>query len=92
MYQAALKTYESVTKTTMSGREVEAAVLTKAALKLKECQGRWDAPDREAKLDSALKYNQRVWSILQAEISKPENPLPEAVKQDATASFSSTSR
>lgn len=82
MYQAALKTYESVTKTTMSGREVEAAVLTKAALRLKECQGRWDAPDREAKLDSALKYNQRVWSILQAEISKPENPLPEKLKID----------
>ena len=32
------------------------------------------APDREAKLDSALKYNQRVWSIFQAEISKAGKP------------------
>jgi flagellar protein FlaF len=66
----------------MSGREVEAAVLTKAALKLKDCQGKWDAPDRDARLDSALKFNQRVWSILQAEIMKPENPLPEKLKVD----------
>lgn len=80
MYQAALKTYESVNKSTMSGREIEAQVLTKAALKLKECQTLWDAADRPAKLDRALRHNQRVWSILQAEISKPENPLPEAIK------------
>jgi flagellar biosynthesis activator protein FlaF len=82
VYLAALKTYESVSKSTISGREVEASVLTKAALKLKECQAGWSAPDREAKLDSALKFNQRVWTILQAEISKPENPLPEKLKID----------
>ena len=40
-----LKTYESVDKATQSGREIEAAVLTKAAVKLKECQDGWDAPD-----------------------------------------------
>ena len=33
-------------KATQSGREIEAAVLTKAAVKLKECQDNWDAPDR----------------------------------------------
>jgi len=38
MYQAALKAYESVNKSTMNGRDVEAAVLTKAALKLKASQ------------------------------------------------------
>ncbi len=43
MYQAALKAYDSVNKSTMSGRDVEAEVLTKAALKLKACQDNVDA-------------------------------------------------
>ena len=82
MYQAALKTYENVNKTTVSGREVEAAVLVKAALKLRECQTGWDATDRDARLQGALKFNQRVWSIFQAELTKPENPLPAKIKND----------
>ena len=36
MYQTALKAYDSVNRSTMSGRDVEAEVLTKAALKLKD--------------------------------------------------------
>ena len=82
MYQTALKAYETVTKSTMSGRDVEASVLTKAALKLKECREDWDAPGRDAKLDKALKFNQRVWSILQAELGSRDNPLPESLKLD----------
>jgi flagellar protein FlaF len=82
VYQAALKTYESVTKSTMTGREVEAGVLTKAAIRLKECQNHWDATDRDLKLQGALRFTQRVWSILQAELEKKENPLPNKVKID----------
>jgi flagellar biosynthesis activator protein FlaF len=82
VYQTALKAYESVNKSTMGGRDVEAAVLTKAALKLKECQTHWDAADRFSKLDSALKFNQRIWTIFQAELSKQENPLPHTLKID----------
>jgi flagellar protein FlaF len=66
----------------MGGRDIEAAVLTKAALKLKACQSNWDAADRFSKLDSALKFNQRVWTIFQAELSKKENPLPNTLKVD----------
>ncbi len=82
MYSNVLKTYESVDKNTMSGRETEARVLTKAALKLKQCQQGWDEPDRDDRLDEALKYTQRIWSIFQAELSKQENPLPTALKRD----------
>ncbi|MCD6561653.1 MAG: flagellar biosynthesis regulator FlaF [Deltaproteobacteria bacterium] len=66
----------------MSGREVEAAVLTKAALKLKKCQNNWDADDREIELDAALKFNQRIWTIFQGELIKEENPLPINFKRD----------
>jgi flagellar protein FlaF len=82
VYQAALKTYDSITRSTMSGREVEAAVLTKAALKLKECQDNWDSAERHAKLETALKFSQRVWSIFQAELEKKDNPLPTPLKVD----------
>jgi len=82
VYQPTLKAYESVAKSTMNGREVEAAVLTKAARKLKECQTSWDADDRETQLNQALRFNQRIWSILQAELSKKQNPLPDKIKID----------
>ena len=82
MYANQLRTYETVSKSTLSGRQVEAAVLTKAALKLKHCQENWEAEDRSAKLDEALKFNQLVWSIFQAELVRPHNPLPKKLRED----------
>jgi len=77
-----LQAYEHVSKATRSGREVEAAVLTKAAVKLKECQDNWDAPDREHKLYEALKYNQRIWSIFQSELSREDHEIPKKLRFD----------
>ncbi len=82
MYQAALKAYDSVNKATMGGRDVEAEVLTKAALKLKACQESWAENGQPAKLSAALQYNQRIWTIFQAELEKPDNPLPSNLKTD----------
>lgn len=82
VYQAAFKSYDSVNKATMGGRDVEAEVLTKAALKLKACQDSWVERGQAAMLAAALKYNQRIWTILQAELEKPDNPLPVAVRRD----------
>ena len=75
MYSSPLQAYESVNQTTMSGREIEAAVLTKAARKLRECQQNWKQADRDQRLNEALKYNQLVWSIFQEELKKEPNPL-----------------
>jgi flagellar protein FlaF len=77
-----VKSYQSVDKETMSGRETEARVLTQGALKLVDCQNNWDASNRQQRLDNALKYNQRIWSIFQVEMSKPDNPLPDQIKQN----------
>ena len=82
MLQNAVKSYQTVDKETMSGRETEARVLTQAALKLIDCLKHWDAPDRNSRLDAALKYNQRIWSIFQVEIAKPDNPLPHPIKMN----------
>ena len=77
-----LRAYDSVSKATQSGREIEAAVLTKAALKLKKCQDDWNAPDRDNRLDEALKYNQRIWSIFQSELSREDHQLPKKLRLD----------
>ena len=77
-----LKAYDSVSKATQSGREIEAAVLTKAALKLKKCQDDWDAMDLENRLNEALKYNQRIWSIFQSELSREDHELPKKLRLD----------
>jgi flagellar protein FlaF len=77
-----LRAYDSVSKATQSGREIEAAVLTKAALKLKKCQEDWDAPDRGNRLEEALKYNQRIWSIFQSELSREDHQLPKKLRLD----------
>jgi len=82
VYNSPLKAYETVNKTTMSGREIEASVLNQAALRLKECQDKWDAEDRDERLDAALNFNQQIWSILQAELVKADNPLPKQVRQN----------
>jgi flagellar protein FlaF len=82
MHADAVKSYESVNKLTMSGREVEAAVLTKAARKLKQCRENWEQSGREKSLEEALKYNQRVWSILQGELSRENHPLPRQLRRD----------
>ena len=82
MYRNPLEAYDTVNKATMSGRDVEAAVLTKAALKLKACQDDWNAEDRDTKLDAALRFNQKVWSVFQGELANKENPLPVQLKQN----------
>lgn len=82
MYGAQLEAYRTVQKTTMSGREIEASVLTKAALMLKACQNAWDTPDLDGRLEEALRFNQRIWSIFQGEVSREDNPMPKGLCSD----------
>lgn len=82
MYNQALNAYKQVGNSTISGRETEARVLTEAAQKLKKCQESWDSSDLEVKLDQALRYNQKIWSLFQAELTREENPMPGKLKID----------
>ena len=82
MYSNAMSSYESVDNMTMPGRGIEAAVLTKAARKLRECQDNWVIDDQDRKLEEALKYNQRIWSIFQVELAKDDHPLPKRLRSD----------
>jgi flagellar protein FlaF len=82
VYNNALNAYKSVEKSTVSGRETEARVLTEAAIKLRACQKKWDESDRITLLEEALSYNQRIWTIFQTELGRADNPLPDHIKMD----------
>jgi flagellar protein FlaF len=77
-----LSAYQSVEKATLSGRELEASVLMKAALILADVQEQWDAPQLDERLDVALRNNQRIWTVFQAELTEPDNPLPLEIKRN----------
>jgi len=63
MHQNPVNTYASMQKEHLSGRELEASVLSRAGLMLKQVQDNWNAPDREQKMLEAVKFNQKVWSF-----------------------------
>ncbi|MBF0328315.1 MAG: flagellar biosynthesis regulator FlaF [Nitrospirae bacterium] len=77
-----LDAYKQVDKTTLNGRELEASVLVKSAMALKECQDNWNAADRDEMLQLAIKYNQMIWSIFQSELAQGTNPLPHNIRED----------
>jgi flagellar protein FlaF len=77
-----LDAYQSVEKATLNGRELEASVLSKAANLMQELSRDWDAPAREERMEEALRFNQRVWSFFQVELSQEENPLPAEIKRN----------
>jgi flagellar protein FlaF len=63
--------YQNANKEGMSQRELEASLLTRAGLMLKSCQDNWDAPERDQRLEEAVKFSQRIWSLFQSELSMP---------------------
>ncbi len=82
MYKKQLEVYKATDKATMSGRDIEASVLTEAAFKLKDCQDNWGAEDREVKLQEAFRFNQLIWSVFQGELVRADHPLPKNLRQD----------
>lgn len=80
MSHYAADAYATVEKITASGRQLEASALFRAARALQLAQDGWGTPGSDAKLDAALKLNQRIWTFFQAELSAADNPLPDALK------------
>jgi flagellar biosynthesis activator protein FlaF len=80
-----LDAYRNVEKATLSQRDLEATVLTKAALQLQSIRENWTRENHDAQLEDALSYNQRVWSFFQAELSQESNPMPDEIKRNLLA-------
>jgi len=80
MFNSPHDAYDTARKTSPSSRELEAAALFKAARLLEACQQRSDREDGPARLDAALRYNQRLWSLFQCELDAPDHPLPPDIR------------
>lgn len=82
MSENPINAYQDIERETLSGRELEASVLTKAATRLQAVQVQWDSAGRDELLEEVLRYNQRIWTILQVEVSDSGNPLPKEIKEN----------
>jgi flagellar protein FlaF len=76
MNHSQLDLYKKIAKMNDSPRETEARVLTNGALKLKECMDNWESDGRKRLLSEALHFNQKIWSIFQADLTSRECLLP----------------
>ena len=77
MSQDKIQAYAQTQKTKMSPREIEAMAFTKAALMLEEAKDKIEDYDAYA---AALKFNQLLWTIIQADVVDKENKLPPELK------------
>ncbi|NNM74708.1 flagellar biosynthesis regulator FlaF [Enterovirga aerilata] len=80
MQHAAANAYAQAAKYAQPPRELEAALLLKAAYRLQTLADDWSKAGTE--LAPALTYNGRIWSILATSATEPSNPLPSAIKQN----------
>ena len=78
--QQAASAYSKVAQATQSPRELEAAILLKAATRLQAIRDDWDGRRRE--LFDALTYNRKLWTILVSSATEETNPLPVPIKQN----------
>ena len=80
MHHAA-RLYKTVSEKIASPRATEADLLVQAALRLQKVCDNW-AANNISELDEALRYNRMLWSIFISTVTKTENPLPQAIKQN----------
>lgn len=77
--RSVLDVYQSAVKQVLGGRELEAAVLQKAAHKMRSCRQNWDGSLSDA-LSQALTMNRAIWTVFQGELLDTNNPLPQPIR------------
>jgi flagellar protein FlaF len=78
--QNAAQAYGRVAKQIANPRELEANLLLQAASRLRAAR---DAATQDRpKLDDALLFNRKLWSIFLTSVTSPDNPLPAAIRQN----------
>ena len=81
--RSAAQTYKSVARQTSSPRELEASLLLQAAARLQSVHDGWDDNAAvHAKLNDALLYNRKLWSVFLAEMTDANNPMPRDLRQN----------
>jgi flagellar biosynthesis activator protein FlaF len=78
--QQAASAYSKVAQAMQSPRELEAAILMKAATRPQTIREDWSG--KRPDLFEALTYNRKLWTILVSSATEEGGPLPAAVKQN----------
>lgn len=78
-YAAASRAYGRVHRATVCGRSAEGEAFARAAAGLRDAA---DQPGDRALLAQALGYNQKLWTIIQAEAADPGHPVPADMRDD----------
>jgi len=73
--------YKSVSEKIASPRATEADLLLQAALRLQRVRDGWE-PNNGSDLNDALRFNRILWTIFISTVTKTENPLPQAIRQN----------
>ena len=76
----AAQAYARVATTTAAPRDVEAQALLKAANKLQDVLNTNEG--RGERLNDALMFNRKLWSIFVGEAMRDENPQPKEIRQN----------
>ncbi len=66
----------------MSGRQIEAAVLQKAALRFRQAQPTLTKGVMSEEAEEAILFNRRVWDILRAGWRDDACPLPDNIRSN----------
>jgi len=77
MFKENIEAYGRAQKMGLSQRATEAMAFVKAERMLDEAKRNADKPGN---YESALKFNQRLWTIIQAALVEEGNPLPASLK------------
>src|SRR5262245_65106313 len=81
--RSAAQTYKSISRQTSNPRELEASLLLQAAARLQSVHDDWDRDAAvQAKLNEALLYNRKLWSVFLAEMTDANNPMPRDLRQN----------
>ena len=77
---SAAKAYSNTATKIANGRELEADLLLKAASRLQAIHDAWDR--NKADLAEALLYNRKLWAIFLSDVTGPDHPLPQEIRQN----------
>ena len=80
MPQSATQAYQQTAKKTVSPRELESTLLSRAASNFVRIRDNWE--NGEPELGAALEFNKRLWSVLVASVTSDDNPLPREIRQN----------
>src|SRR5260370_41666344 len=83
--RSAAQTYKSVARQTSSPRELEASLLLQAAARLQSVHDTWGEDFSgavKARLDEALLYNRKLWSVVLSEMADANNPMPRELREN----------